>query len=36
MEPSSLKLMLVMRTHPTLSEAMTEAAEAVGGKPIHI
>jgi hypothetical protein len=26
----------VIRPHPTLSEALTEAAHAVRGKPIHI
>jgi dihydrolipoamide dehydrogenase len=36
LEATSEEMMHVMRPHPTLSEAMTEAAEAVRGKPIHI
>ena len=36
LEATSEEMMHVMRPHPTLSEAFTEAAEAVRGKPIHI
>jgi dihydrolipoamide dehydrogenase len=36
LETTSEEMMHVMRAHPTLSEAMTEAAEGVRGKPIHI
>jgi dihydrolipoamide dehydrogenase len=36
LEATSEEMMHVMRPHPTLSEAMTEAAEAVRGKSIHI
>jgi dihydrolipoamide dehydrogenase len=36
LETTSEEMMHVMRAHPTLSEAMTEAAEAVRGKSIHI
>ena len=36
LESTSEEMMHVMRAHPTLSEALTEAAEAVRGKPIHI
>ena len=35
-ETTSEEMMQVMRAHPTLSEAMTEAAHGVRGKPIHI
>jgi dihydrolipoamide dehydrogenase len=36
LETTSEEMMHVMRAHPTLSEAMTEAAHAVRGKAIHI
>ena len=36
LETTSEEMMHVMRAHPTLSEAMTEAAHGVRGKPIHI
>ena len=36
LEATSEEMMHVIRPHPTLSEAFTEAAEAVRGKPIHI
>ncbi len=36
LECTSEEMAHVMRAHPTLSEAMTEAAHAVRGKPIHI
>ncbi|HUC07201.1 MAG TPA: dihydrolipoyl dehydrogenase [Solirubrobacterales bacterium] len=36
LECTSEEMVHVMRAHPTLSEAMTEAAHAVRGKPIHI
>jgi len=36
LESTSEEMMHVMRAHPTLSEALTEASEAVRGKPIHI
>ena len=35
-ETTSEEMMHVMRAHPTLSEAMTEAAHAVKGKAIHV
>jgi dihydrolipoamide dehydrogenase len=35
-ETTSEEMMHVMRAHPTLSEAMTEAAHGVKGKPIHV
>ncbi|MBS2024647.1 MAG: dihydrolipoyl dehydrogenase, partial [Deltaproteobacteria bacterium] len=35
-ETTSEEMMHVMRAHPTLSEAVTEAAHAVRGKPLHI
>lgn len=35
-ETTSEEMMHVMRAHPTLSEALTEAAHGVRGKPIHI
>jgi dihydrolipoamide dehydrogenase len=36
LEATSEEMLHVIRPHPTLSEAMTEAAHAVRGKPIHI
>jgi dihydrolipoamide dehydrogenase len=36
LESTSEEMMHVMRPHPTLSEALTEAAEGVRGKPLHI
>ena len=36
LESTSEEMMHVMRPHPTLSEALTEAAHAVRGKAIHI
>jgi dihydrolipoamide dehydrogenase len=36
LEATSEEMVHVIRPHPTLSEAMTEAAHAVRGKPIHI
>ena len=36
LETTSEEMLHVMRPHPTLSEAMTEAALAVRGKPLHI
>lgn len=36
LEATSEELVRTIHAHPTLSEAMHEAAEAVGGKPIHI
>jgi dihydrolipoamide dehydrogenase len=35
-ETTSEEMMHVMRAHPTLSEAMTEAAHAVRGKALHV
>lgn len=36
LETTSEEMLHVMRPHPTLGEAMTEAALAVRGKPLHI
>jgi len=36
LEATSEELVRTIHAHPTLSEAMHEAAEAVEGKPIHI
>ena len=36
LEATSEEMLHVMRPHPTLSEALTEASEGVRGKPIHI
>jgi dihydrolipoamide dehydrogenase len=36
LETTSEEMLHVMRPHPTLSEALTEAALAVKGKPIHL
>ncbi len=36
LEATSEELVRTMHAHPTLSEAMHEAAEAVEGKPIHL
>ena len=36
METTSEEMLHVMRPHPTLSEALTEAALGVRGKPLHI
>jgi dihydrolipoamide dehydrogenase len=36
LESTSEEMLHVIRPHPTLSEAMTEAAHGVRGKPIHI
>ena len=36
LECTSEEMVHVMRAHPTLSEAMTEAAHGVRGKPLHI
>jgi len=36
LEATSEEMLHVIRPHPTLSEALTEAAHAVRGKPIHI
>ena len=36
LETTSEEMARVMRPHPTLSEAMTESAMAVRGKPLHI
>jgi dihydrolipoamide dehydrogenase len=36
LEATSEEMLHVIRPHPTLSEAVTEAAHAVRGKPIHI
>lgn len=36
LETTSEEMLHVMRPHPTLSEALTEAALAVRGKPLHI
>ncbi len=36
LETTSEEMMHVIRAHPTLSEAMTEAAHAVRGKALHI
>ncbi|MFL5444146.1 MAG: dihydrolipoyl dehydrogenase [Myxococcales bacterium] len=36
LEATSEEMLHVIRPHPTLSEAVTEAAHAVRGKPIHV
>jgi len=36
LESTSEEMARVIRPHPTLTEAMTEAAMAVRGKPLHI
>jgi pyruvate/2-oxoglutarate dehydrogenase complex dihydrolipoamide dehydrogenase (E3) component len=36
LETTSEEMLHVMRPHPTLSEALTEAALGVRGKPLHI
>jgi dihydrolipoamide dehydrogenase len=36
LETTSEEMLQVMRPHPTLSEALTEAALGVRGKPLHI
>jgi dihydrolipoamide dehydrogenase len=36
LESTSEEMLHVIRPHPTLSEAMTEAAHGVRGKPIHV
>src|SRR5206468_5055451 len=36
LETTSEEMARVIRPHPTLTEAMTEAAMAVRGKPLHI
>jgi len=36
LETTSEEMLHVMRPHPTLSEALTEAALGVKGKPIHM
>ena len=36
LEATSEEMARVIRPHPTLTEAMTEAAMAVRGKPLHI